>query len=445
MNRNVFVPALTETQRQELQTVKHAADCNFHGLLDTDRLVDAPDLDFDELLAGIRKQLKAFDGSVDAIIAHWDFPTSVLVPILCKEFGIPTPSLESVFKCEHKYWSRLEQEQSIPEMIPAFCSFDPFSDDPLSQINLEFPFWIKPVKSFSSQLGFRIENAEEFHEAMEIVRAEIPHMGKPFEQALMHADVPEHIRRATSYTCLAEEIMSGVQAAPEGSVFNGEVQVHGILDMGKDEEGRTIDRLYYPSTFPRDVQERMVKACKRFLGHIGFDNGCFNAEFMWDRERDKLWLIEFNTRISQSHSEMFIAVDGMSNHEVAIDVALGDRPAMPHREGSSNIAAKFILSRFEEDALVTRVPSRAEIDVLKARFPGLVVLVDVKPGMRLGELPNQDSYSWHVATLYLGASNREELDARYRECVESLQFEYVPVGAMPRSAGTELSGFAGGR
>lgn len=427
MKRNIFIPALTDAQRRELQTVRHATDCNFHGLLDTYRLIDAPDLDFDALLAELRKKLRAFNGPVDAIIAHWDFPTSGLVPILCREFGIPSPSLESVLKCEHKYWSRLEQARSIPEMVPKFCSFDPFADDPLSQIDMDFPFWIKPVKSFSSQLGFRIDNEEEFREAMEIVRAEIPHIAKPFEQALAHADVPDNIRRASSYTCVAEEIMSGEQAAPEGSVFNGEVRVHGILDMGKDEQGRTIDRLCYPSALPDAVQARMVEACKRFLTHIGFENGCFNAEFMWDRERDKLWLIEFNTRISQSHSEMFIHVDGMSNHEIAINVALGRRPEMPHRQGSSNIAGKFILPRFEEDALVTRVPTQAEIDALKAEMPGLEVLVDVTANMRLSELPNQDSYSWHIATLYLGASSREELLERYRKCLDALPFEYMPV------------------
>lgn len=441
MKRNIFFPALTDLHREELQTVKLVTDYNFHGLLDTWRLIDAPDLDFDELLGELRKELEAFDGSIDAIIAHWDFPTSVLVPILCRELGLPSPSVESVLKCEHKYWSRLEQQRSVPDMVPKFCSFDPFRDDALAQIDLEFPFWIKPVKSFSSQLGFRIGNVEEFREAMDIVRAEISHMGRPFEQALAHADLPEAIRRTNSYTCLAEAILSGDQCAAEGSVFNGEVQVHGILDMGKDEQGRTIDRLEYPSTLPQSVQDQMIECSKRFLAHIGFDNGCFNAEFMWNRDRNKLCLIEFNTRISQSHAEMFIDVDGMSNHEVAIDVALGMRPEMPYRKGNSRVAGKFIITLFEEDALVTKVPTQAQIDDLKSRFPGLDVLIDVKPGMQLSELTNQDSYSWHVGTLFLGAASREELLERYRTCLDVLEFEYVPLDCTtPDTPLAQLSG-----
>lgn len=427
MKRNIFIPALTELQREELHTVRNADNYNFYGLLDVDRLVEAPEIDFDKLLREMRDELSASGGSVDAIIAHWDFPTSVLVPILCKELDIPTPSVESVLKCEHKYWSRKEQERSVPEMVPKFISFDPFSDDPLEQIELEFPFWIKPVKSFSSQLGFKIRDAEAFRAAMEEMRAEIGHMAKPFEQALAHADVPDEIRRANSYTCVAEEIMTGEQVAAEGSVFKGKVNVHGILDMGKDEQERTIDRLIYPSALPEHVQQQMIDCCERFLAHIGFDNGCFNAEFMWSRKWDELCLIEFNTRISQSHAELFIDVDGVSNHEIAIEVALGVQPDIPYRKGNNQVAGKFIIPLFEEDAIVTKTPTQAQVNDLKSRFPGLQVLIDVKPGMRLSELPNQDAYSWHIGTLYLGAANREELYERYRTCLDVLQFEYSPI------------------
>lgn len=440
MSRNIFFPALTELQREELQTVRQAADYNFHGLLDVERLVESPDIDFDELLDAIRKELIAFDGSVDAIIAHWDFPTSVLVPVICRELGLPSPSVESVLKCEHKYWSRREQEKSVPDMVPKYCSFDPFDDDALKKIDMDFPFWIKPVKSFNSQLGYKISSAAEFREAMEEVRDEIGHMGKPFEQALAHADVPDDVRRATSYTCVAECIISGEQCAAEGSVFNGEVEVHGILDMGRDDQARTINSLEYPSVLPDHVQQQMIDCCKRFLTHIGFDNGCYNAEFMWNREQDQLCLIEFNTRISQSHAELFIDVDGISNHEVAIDVALGIRPELPYRQGKSKVAGKFVISLFEEDALVTKVPTKAQIDDLKSRFPGLDVLIDVKPGMRLSELRNQDSYSYHVGTLFLGASSREELNERYRTCLEVLEFGYEPID--PEITESELAQLA---
>lgn len=426
MKRNVFIPGLSEHQRGELETTRQAENVHFHGLLDVDTVVNPDNFSFNKLLDQMRQALQRFPGSVDGIIAHWDFPTSVIVPNLCKEYGLPTPSLESVLKCEHKYWSRLEQEKAIPDYIPRFNGFDPFDDRALDRITLDYPFWIKPVKSFSSQLGFKIRNADEFREAIIETREGIARIGDAFDEALALVELPEEIRQATGNTCIAEEIISGVQVAPEGSMFQGEFSVHGVLDMHKDETGRSFSRFEYPTALPRSVRARIIDACERFLRHIEFDNGCFNAEFMWDSEHDKLWLIEVNTRISQSHSEFFHKVDGMSNHEVAIDVALGVRPRMPYREGKHAVAAKCMILH-HEDATVARVPDRAELERLDERFPGTHVELDVEPGMRLSELPNQDSYSYILGTLFLGADSHEQLRERYRACLDALHFEFEPV------------------
>ncbi|SFH59604.1 ATP-grasp domain-containing protein [Modicisalibacter xianhensis] len=430
MKRNVFIPALEELQRIELETLRNADELSIHGLLDVPTLVEPEDLSFNKVLIQARQQLnelKQFTGSVDAIIAHWDFPTSVLVPILSREHGIPAPPLESVLKCEHKYWSRLEQQKVIPEMVPDFCSVDPFAENPLEQVTLDYPFWLKPVKAFSSQLGFKVENDEQFHAAIEETRQYIRHFGTPFNEALEHAELPPEIQQADGNTCIAEQIISGTQGAPEGTVFQGEFNVHGVFDQPKDEGPAPYDRLEYPSGMPERIQRQMIDACRRFLEHIGYDNGCFNAEFMWDEEKEKLWLVEFNTRISQSHSEMFIMVDGMSNHEVAIDIALGQRPSMSNRQGQFPVAAKCIIHQPHEDAIVKRVPSLAELEKLRERFPGTKVKLDVEPGMRLSDLSNQDSFSYHLGTIYLGADSHDEIRERYHACLEALHFEFDSV------------------
>lgn len=427
MKKNVFVPALTALQREELETVHGIGDVAFHGLLEVETLVDQPEtLDFDKILSDARRELKSFDGSVDGIIAHWDFPTSVLVPMLCKDYGIPSPSLESVLKCEHKYWSRVEQEKCIPELIPRFNSFDPFDDDALSQIKLDFPFWVKPVKAFASQLGFLIENEQQFHEAMKETREKIGQFGDPFEQAMAHADVPDEIRSLGGSACIAEEIIAGIQSAPEGTVFNGKFDVHGTLDMLPDDAGLSFGRLVYPSTLPDRIQKQMHDACERFLKHIGFDNGCFNAEFMWDEPNDKLWLIEVNTRISQSHSEMFIKVDGESNHRVAVDVALGIAPDMPRGKGEFKVAAKCQINYYGQDAIARRVPTPTELDALEKRFPHTAFVIELEEGMRLSELPNQNTRAYHLGDVYMGAQSHKELVQNFNNCVASMSFDLEP-------------------
>lgn len=428
MPANIYVLGLTDLQRTELATVRGADDYRFHGLLDYERLVLDTDYDLDSLLSQARAELDAADGGVDAIVCHWDFPSSVIGPILARERGIPAPSLRSLLMCEHKYWSRLVQAEVVPEVVPAFCSFDPFAEDVGAQIDLEFPFWVKPVKAHSSSLGFAVHDQAELDAAVEQIRARITDIGDAFNQALARVDLPPELEGADGNTCLAEQIVTGIQAAPEGTVHRGTYRVHGVFDMFKDDAGTSIARLDYPAgTVPPEVQERMVDVAGRFLAHVGFDDGAFNAEFLWDGNADKLWLIEVNTRISQSHSELFILVDGASNHEVAIDLALGREPRMPQREGRYAVAAKCELFHDGEDGVVRSVPGEDDVAAVTERFPGAKVELDVQPGDRLSEVPHQDSYRYIVGHVYLGGDSHEDIRRRHAEVARMLPFGIEPV------------------
>lgn len=425
--RNVFVLAMTDLQREELESMRGAEHFTFHSLLDVDTLVRETGYDFDALLDQARAQLADFPGSIDAIVSHWDFPSSLLAPILAREHGIPAPSITSMLKCEHKYWSRLEQREAVPEVVPGFAAFDPFDDDALDTIDLSFPFWVKPVKAHSSSMGFEIHDKESFESAVEEIRAEITDIGDAFNQVLRRVDLPESIEGADGNTCLAEEIITGIQAAPEGVVAKGVVSVHGIVDMHRDGDGTTIERLDYPAaTVPPDVQQRMIDTAERFLRHIGYDDGAFNVEYMWEPETDRLRMIEVNTRISQSHTELFLKVDGTSNHEVAIDVALGEPPEMPHGAGPFAVAAQWHMFR-DTDAIVRRVPGDDDLAALERAMPGTKVTLQVAAGDRLSELPYQDSYRFRLGSIYLGADDRDDLAARYDQALRLLPFEFDPV------------------
>jgi biotin carboxylase len=425
--QNIFVFGLTDMQAGELRTVRDAEDYRFHGLLDYRSLVGDTAIAFEELLDRARTQLREFDDPIDGLVAHWDFPTSLLHPILAEEFGIPAPSLGSLVKCEHKYWSRLEQRASVPECVPAFAAFDPFDDNALEKIDIAFPFWVKPVKAHSSDLGFAIHHEEDFRAATKEIREGIGNVGDAFNEVLQRLDLPPEIQQARGTACLAEQLITGTQAAPEGTMFEGTFNVHGVFDMHKDDAGTSFERLDYPAdSVPASVQDRMIEVSERYLRHVGFDNGCFNAEFMWDEPEDKLWLVEVNTRISQAHSDLFAKVDGVSNHEVAIDIALGRRPSMPHREGRFSVAAQCMIFH-DDDAVVTRVPTSQELEALSERFPDAEVTLSVQEGDRLSELLHQGSYRYIIAKAYLGARDREELVRTHRALAEALPFEFAPV------------------
>lgn len=430
MQKNVFVLGLTPMQRGELGTVHDAEQLAFHGLLDYDMLVGDATYDFDDLLRQAREQLDAFDGQVDAIVSHWDFPTSVLGPMLAAERGLPAPTLQSVLRCEHKFWGRLEQHDCVPEVVPGFSAFDPFADNPREQIGLDFPFWVKPIKAHSSNLGFEIHDAAELDAAIEDIRAEIGGVGDAFDQVLRRVSVPDALGGAGGNSCLAEQVVTGIQFAPEGSVSGGHFDVHGVFDMGKSDSGMSISRLDYPAaSVPQEVQQRAIDTTRRLLEHIGYDDACFTSEFMWDEPNDRLRLIEVNTRISQSHSELFAKVEGRSNHQVAIDVALGRRPQMPDGGGGDHAVASQYMVTCETDAVIRAVPSQADRDRVEELFPDTQVNVTVEPGDRLSELPHQDSYRYVLAMVYAGDRDRDALDKRLAAIEDILTFEMETVAA----------------
>ena len=157
------------------------------------------------------------------------------------------------------------------------------------------------------------------------------------------------------------------------------------------------------------------------MPHLGYDYGAFNVEFFHDQDNDHLWLLEVNTRHSQSHAYLFQQLHGVANHQVALELALGRRPAFPALDPQAGIAAKFML-RTRSDAFITGVPTPRERAALAERFPDAHLEVLVQPGQRLSDLAAQDSYSYEVADLYLRAADGKALNQAYRDALEELTF-----------------------
>ena len=110
-----------------------------------------------------------------------------------------------------------------------------------------------------------------------------------------------------------------------------------------------------------------------------------------------------------------------SYHQVLVDIATGNRPRMPRAEGRYNRASKFH-HRVFKDGKVVRTPSEEDIRKVQETLPGTQVIVEVTEGQQLSELENQDSYSYRLAVIYMGAEDDDTLLENYRQCVEMLDF-----------------------
>lgn len=433
--RNVFLLGCDRVHARHLQEISDAERFRFHALLYAEDLIYLEHYDFEALLDEAREVLRSFGGRVDAIINHWDFPAASMHAILCAEWRLPGPTLEAVTKCSHKYWSRVEQRKAAPASTPDFCAVDPFDDDALDRVTLELPFWVKPVKAYGSALGFKIETPEDFQRAMEAARGEIRRLGEPVNAILRHLDLPPEIAGVDGNHMVAEQLVDGTEFAPEGFVQGGRLQVHGLIDDVRGRNRSSFLANEYPSRAPRAVQERTIEISERVLRQIGFDDGCFNVEFFWDRPADRLWIVEINPRLSQSHSDLFTKVDGMSNHEVAVHIGLGEPPDFRHGAGPHECAAKFYHRRYDKtDAIATRVPTDADVARLRERQPDTLVVLKIEQGQRLSELLDEDPYSYVLAEIMIGAADHDELLQRYDEAASLLPFEFEPVAGAAQQA-----------
>lgn len=423
MVKHVHAVGLDDVYLDELKSIHGAENYEFHALVPYSMIVNPPEYRMDEIMATARRQLDEAP-AVDAIIGHWDFPTTSILPILRREYGLGGPTLESVLYCENKYWARRAMEEAVPECTPPYQHVDPFDDDPWRRMELKPPFWLKPNIAFSSYLGFRIDSEATFHAAIEKTRAGIGRFAEPFDYILRHAERRDTLPDVGSGgTCIAEGIISGELCTLEGYVLNGEVTVYGVLDSLRGPNNVSFVSYQMPSHLPKHIQERMTEAAAKFVHHVGLDSTPFNMEFFWNEEEDRVWLLEVNPRISKSHCAIFRMTAGASHHEVAVDIAMGRRPQFPRGDGAFRMAAKF-MPRTYQDAIVTRVPTEQDIAKAQRRYPELLAHPHVEEGMHLGDLLTQDSYSFEIADLFMGGDSEDELHEKFRDVMNTLDFRF---------------------
>ena len=418
--KKVFIIGLDPFNLEKLNALPQAEECEFLPALEISDIRNVAEFDIEALIEKAAANIEAAGGA-DAIASYFDFPGTVMVPILAERFGLPGPSLEAVMKCENKYWSRLEQHKVVPDHIPQFRAFDPFDEGAYEKIGLLPPFWIKPIKSFRSFLAFQINDERQFAEVMEICREKGQFIGGPFQHLMEAYDMPSEIADMPE-SFVAESPIGGWQCTLEGYSYNGNVSIYGVVDSVREQDSSSFSRYEYPSQLPLEIQHRMMDVTRQIVTQLGLDNSPFNVEFFYDQTSDQVWFLEINPRCSQAHTDMFEKVHGVSHLSIMVDLALGRKPRPMERRGDYNVAAHFMFRTFER-GMVKRVPSQSAIEKLGRRQNGTRVKIPVKAGQHLSELQGQDMYSFEIANVFIGGRDRAEMLDRYDEALTALQFD----------------------
>ncbi len=171
----------------------------------------------------------------------------------------------------------------------------------------------------------------------------------------------------------------------------------------------------------------MTVIAKRVIAGIGFDNGLFNMEMIYDPRRDSIHIIEINPRMASQFADLYEKVDGTNTYEVLLDLALGKKPIFRKGRGEHGFAASCVLRTFE-NARVAQLPSDAELAQVRERYPDIRIEVLATLGRRLSQ-EMQDGRSYRYGILSIGGRDREEVLAIYDRCKAQLTFKLDKIDA----------------
>jgi biotin carboxylase len=312
-----------------------------------------------------------------------------------------------VLTAGHKYYSRVAQRAAVPQAVPGFALFDP--REPGLQAPLSFPFFAKPVKGSYSLLARRIEDRAAFDAF--VSSPAVLEFGQTY-LAIFNRLVEAYTSfEADGHWFIAEGLIAGDMVTVEGYAWDGAVEVFGIVDSTLH-PNRSFARFDYPSLLPEDVQARMADIARRVIARLGLERCLWNIEMMHDPASGRIWIVEVNPRICGQFADLYQKVDGTNTYEIALALALGERPQRAKGEGQFDAAASFPLRIFAS-MLVREAPSSGDVAAAEELFPETLVWSEAAAGQTLAvNALEEDGGSHRYAVINVGGENRKEVQSR---------------------------------
>ncbi len=368
---------------------------------------------------------------IAGVISTDDYPGSALAAAIAKRLGLPGPDPGVTAMCQHKYLARLAQAKLVPEAVPPFTLIDVAESTPLPQ-GLRFPLFVKPVKSFFSIGAERVDSPSALA-ALFPRWAALDQFFAPLDQMLQRYTGSS----IGTKRLIAEGLLKGEQVTVEGFVHDGVASIMGVVDSVMFPGTLAFARFDYPSALPDSVQQRMADLAARLMQGLGFDNGLFNIEMMYDPESDLVSIIEINPRMASQFADLYEKVDGTNSYAVLLDIAQGRAPRFTRRQGRHAFAASIVLRSFE-DYVVAALPSEADLARLARDYPDIRVELLARLGRALSS-EMQDGNSYRYGIVNLGGRDRADVLERFAACRERLGIVFAPVGPPQTHADLEAA------
>lgn len=332
--------------------------------------------------------------------------------LLAERMGWPGTPVTAVLACQHKLYARQVLQAVAPEANTGFALLASRYGEPVPD-DLVYPLFVKPVKAAFSVLARTVRQRDELAALVRFSAWElwvIRHLVEPFER-IARVRLPE---AGSAHRMLIEQPVHALQYNLDGYVFNGELRPLGIVESVMYPGTQAFMRFGYPCALPEAGQSKALDVARRFLAAVGFTHGLFNLEFFYDAATDRLTVIEFNPRMAAQFSDLYLRVDGVDLHRIALELAYGRDPAaLPRARPTGGMAASFVYRSFDPAARPP-MPGADRQRALAQRFADALLFSFAKsPGQIARDFKWLDSYRYGI--LHLGGRDAQHLRARCEE------------------------------
>ncbi len=323
------VPLIRKAKEMGIWTIAVSIPGNYPGFAIADQVIYENTVDYEKVLEAARRE------QIDGIVTAGTDVAVVTIGKVCDELGLTGLSFEAAQIASNKIRMKQKYEE-YGVRTARFCEVT-FEDDMQEKTKgLNFPLIFKAVDTSGSRGIIRVNSADEFEHARNIVRANTR---------------TDHF--------IIEEFIEGKEFGAQAFVHHGEVKF--ILPHGdyvfQGDTGVPIGH-FAPYDLAEGVIEDAKKQLETAIRAMKLDNCAINADFIL--KDDKTYVLELGGRSGATClAELVSIYYGFDYYEKLILAVLGEDVEFPQEMAVPNAS---MLLRSDKDGIITAMENHNEAD-----------------------------------------------------------------------------------
>ena len=261
--------------------------------------------------------------SIQALFYSHDLG-SLVAAVLAKKYGLAGPSIESMFLCNHKYYSRSKEVNPIWFDFIHLDSALTHKDAWMKKIQT-YPVYVKPPCLGGTILQFKVNSPDKMERALQISQVELPLWSVGYTEFFQREVDLTRYPLANQNIMMIEELVEGAsQHCIEGYVDpEGVCHLWAVSDSTYYGDGSlAIDVYSTPSRLSKSLQKRAIEASFEVVQSHGIRSGFWNVE-LWIKG-DRIIITEVNGRAASVWESFYQGAYGVSLYRAMMHLACNE-------------------------------------------------------------------------------------------------------------------------